>query len=414
MNAKYDEKNKRLDDAVSFQTPDMVPLAPMDDTFGIAYAGHTMSEGLYNFDVGANAVEKVTEDFDFDLCNGTSNVCFGYGPALDAMGLKLLQWAGEKDSVCTDMSIHQYVEKEYMKEDDYDEFFTDMSGYVMRKILPQIMTCAAPLANVHFENMFGMGSMLNMYQFANPKILEAFQSMQRSGSILIDVLQRNALFEKRIMEKGYPMFFKGMTFTAFDFFSDCLRGTLGISMDMMEQPENVHRAIEIFHRAAIAMFTATASQGNGKFVFIPCHKGIDMFMSDETYAEFYWPTLKDLVEKIVEAGYIPYIHTEGPYYTRLKYLEELPEHKCVIAFTDMDMKKVKDTVGRHNCITGGFDEHLLEIGTKDQVTEEVKRILDICAPGGGYIFAVDRTLDCTAKPENVEAMCEAVRKYGKY
>lgn len=414
MNSKYEEKNKRLDDAVAFQTPDRVPLAPMDETFCAAYSGHTMAEGVYDFDIGAACVKKATEDFDFDVCFGTSNDFFGYGPILDACGCTLLQWAGEKNTICTDMSIHQYVEKEYMKEDEYPELLSDPSGYVMRKIMPQILTTAAPLANIHFESMFGMGSITNLIQFADPQVVETFQRLNRAGMLQAEIFRENAAFEKEMMEEGYPLFVKGMTFAAFDFFSDCLRGTLGVSMDMMEQPENVHQALDIFHQAAIGMAMSTASMGNGKYVFIPCHKGIDMFMSDEVYAEFYWPTLKDLVEKIVAAEYTPYIHTEGPYNTRLKYLKELPEHKCVIAFTDMDMKKVKETVGQHNCITGGINEHLLETGTPEQVTEAVKRMLDVCAPGGGYIFAVNRTLNSNCKPENVEAMCDAVRKYGQY
>ena len=86
----------------------------------------------------------------------------------------------------------------------------------------------------------------------------------------------------------------------------------------------------------------------------------------------------------------------------------------MIGFTDMDMKVVKDTVGKHNCIIGGFDEHLLAVGTKEQIEDEVKRLLDICAPGSGYMFGVNRTLGYDHKPENVEIMCEAVRKYGKY
>ena len=80
----------------------------------------------------------------------------------------------------------------------------------------------------------------------------------------------------------------------------------------------------------------------------------------------------------------------------------------------MDMKIVKESVGKYQCITGGFNEHILQTGTPEQVKDEVKRILDICAPDGGYIFAVDRTLDYMARPENVEAMCDAVRIYGKY
>ena len=37
-----------------------------------------------------------------------------------------------------------------------------------------------------------------------------------------------------------------------------------------------------------------------------------------------------------------------------------------------------------------------------------------CAPGGGFMFDVNCTIDDGAKPENVEAMFETVREYGKY
>ena len=39
--------------------------------------------------------------------------------------------------------------------------------------------------------------------------------------------------------------------------------------------------------------------------------------------------------------------------------------------------------------------------------------LDICAPGGGFIFETACGMDC-AKDENVEAMFDTVRTCGKY
>lgn len=411
---KYALKNKRLDDAIHMEKPDMVPLAPMDETFGIAYAGHTMAEGMYNYKVFADAQRKLMDDFDLDICTGPASYYAGYGPAFDEMGLKMLQWAGQKGSVCTDMSTHQYVEKSYMGEDDYPALLADMSGYMMSKILPQVMSCAAPLANVSFAGMFGIGAVMGTMQFADPNIAEAFTRLHKAGSTILQVNMENAAFEESVIEAGYPLMSKGATCTAFDLFSDCLRGTLGISEDMIVQPEMVEAAVNIFHHASVQMALSSAAMGKGKFVMIPLHKGIDMFMNDTHYGRFYWPTLKLLVEAVVNAGYTPYIITEGKYYSRLKYLEQLPAHKCVIAFTNMDMKIVKESVGKYQCITGGFNEHILQTGTPEQVKDEVKRILDICAPDGGYIFAVDRTLDYMARPENVEAMCDAVRIYGKY
>ena len=56
---------------------------------------------------------------------------------------------------------------------------------------------------------------------------------------------------------------------------------------------------------------------------------------------------------------------------------------------------------------------LLETGTPETVTEKVKELLDICMPGGGYIFDCDGSIDI-AKEENLDAMFNALLKYGNY
>ena len=60
------------------------------------------------------------------------------------------------------------------------------------------------------------------------------------------------------------------------------------------------------------------------------------------------------------------------------------------------------------------DGRILETGTPEQVTDAVKRLLDVCAPDGGYIFDVNTTIDYGVKHENVLAMFDAVKTYGKY
>ena len=50
----------------------------------------------------------------------------------------------------------------------------------------------------------------------------------------------------------------------------------------------------------------------------------------------------------------------------------------------------------------------------EQVTDAVRRLLDICALDGGYIFDVNTTIDHGVKHENVLAMFDAVKTYGKY
>lgn len=52
-------------------------------------------------------------------------------------------------------------------------------------------------------------------------------------------------------------------------------------------------------------------------------------------------------------------------------------------------------------------------GTKEQIVEETKRLLDICAPSGGYMMSNSISLD-NCKRENLAAWYEATEKYGKY
>ena len=87
--------------------------------------------------------------------------------------------------------------------------------------------------------------------------------------------------------------------------------------------------------------------------------------------------------------------------------------KVFYHFEEVDMALAESKLGQIACIGGGFSPYLLNYGTKEQVVDECKRLLDICAPGGGFIFETAYGMDY-AKDENVEAMFETVRTYGKY
>ena len=53
------------------------------------------------------------------------------------------------------------------------------------------------------------------------------------------------------------------------------------------------------------------------------------------------------------------------------------------------------------------------VGGRQEVIDETKRIIDTCAPGGGFIFETSCGLDYCSH-ENVEAMFDTVRTYGKH
>jgi uroporphyrinogen decarboxylase len=84
--------------------------------------------------------------------------------------------------------------------------------------------------------------------------------------------------------------------------------------------------------------------------------------------------------------------------------------------TGMDLKALKHDFG--DVLTfwgGGVDtQSTLNKGNPQQVTDEVKKIIDILAPGGGFVFAPVHNIQDDVSPENFWAMWDTLQEYGKY
>lgn len=82
----------------------------------------------------------------------------------------------------------------------------------------------------------------------------------------------------------------------------------------------------------------------------------------------------------------------------------------------MDLKELKRDFG--DVLTfwgGGVDtQSTLNNGTPQQVADEVKRIIDTLAPGGGFVFAPVHNIQDDVSPENFWAMWDTLQEYGKY
>lgn len=150
-----------------------------------------------------------------------------------------------------------------------------------------------------------------------------------------------------------------------------------------------------------------------KYAWVMLHKGFDNFISDKDYAELYWPYLQQWILALIDNGITPVVYTEGSYTTRLKYLKDVPPHKVIYHFEKVDLKLAKKELGDIACLMGGFPVYTVRYGTPKEIDEQVKETLDIMAPGGGYLFTTGYSLeDCPE--ENMDAVLEALEKYGKY
>jgi uroporphyrinogen decarboxylase len=79
-----------------------------------------------------------------------------------------------------------------------------------------------------------------------------------------------------------------------------------------------------------------------------------------------------------------------------------------------DWTAIKREFGDRLCFMGGIDITEAMIGPVEGVADEVKRRIEIFGPDGGYILTSANHLQPDVPPENVVAMFDAARRYGRY
>lgn len=412
---KYDEKVARVQAAIALKEPDRVPITPSADVFPIINAGFTVGEVIYDTSLQKmkQAVVKYLNDFDPDKTGGVGMVFAGEGPMLEIERSKNMRWAGMPGDIIDINSLQQHIEFPTLLDDEFEEFFSDRTGWSLRKQTPRTSGLLEPFANLRLGGM--MGARMLAAQVSTPEFKAMLEDLWKLNE-LQQVYQAGVNeINETVREMGYPDFSGGMAAVPFDSYSDGLRGTILSLQDLYDHEDEVEKYIEETFEQQLHMIRMQGANpaNKGKHVFMALHKGMDGFMSDEHYRHFYWRHLQKIIETIIEVDMVPYIFTEGKYNSRLDCLTEVPAGKVFYHFETVDMALAKSKLKDIACISGGFSTNILQFGTPEQVKDEVKRLLDICAPGGGFIFETSSALS-HVKRENVEAMFETVREYGKY
>jgi uroporphyrinogen decarboxylase len=83
---------------------------------------------------------------------------------------------------------------------------------------------------------------------------------------------------------------------------------------------------------------------------------------------------------------------------------------------NMELAGLKKDFGKDLVFWGGGvnTQSTLKTGKPGQVSDEVKKILDIMAPGGGFVFNTVHNIQEDVPPENFWAMWDTLMEYGKY
>jgi hypothetical protein len=405
----YRARTTRLAKAVKMEIPDRVPCAVPTGWFPAMNAGITLKEAMYNPEKMKWAWLKFVDEYDSDTFDGT---LFFQAPVSDILDSRTMKWAGHglpDDS----HSAYQYVEGEYMKADEYDIFMKDPLDFQLRYYLPRTMGIFKPFADVpSFSSYEGLPYRL-MAMSQNPRFQKFMKAIQEAGKHASVLQKADYETSQAAYAKGFPAFRGGLAVAPFDAFADNLRGTHGMVMDMYRQPEKIHEAMEFVLPQLLNGAVSMADMTDCPVIMMPLHKGDDTFMSNKQFETFYWPTFKRLLLGMAEEGLIPFPVAEGAYNNRLEYISDMPKSAVIWMFDQTDMANAKKTVGKVSCIAGNVPTSVAYTGTAKEMKEYCRRLIETCAPGGGYILSGGSTFDM-AKPENIHAMMDAAKEYGVY
>lgn len=409
----FEEKQKRLWDAVAMREPDRVPVIMGGTFFPCAYLGLPYSAAFYDPIGWKAAYAQMVADFEPDTWGQTAAQC---GAALDILQAKNILWPG--GTLPPDVPI-QNVDDEYMKEDEYEHFLEDFSDYYTRRYLPRTYAALAPIAKLPPMGDRGGGAAFQtlLSSFNTPEFEKVGKAMKDAGREQNKFRDTIGNINADLAKLGFPAlsegFGGGAGGPAFDQMANNYRGWKGIITDMYRRPEKLIAAIEKLARGANSRITPAdlskkGPQFNGGGAI---HRGSDRFLSKKQWETFYWPTWKKTMLKCIEAGYMVNIFAEGFCEGRFEYFLELPKGKVMIRFTDTDMFKAKEALGNHCVLMGNVPLTLLQMGSPSEVDEYCKKLIKVCGKGGGYILRSDTDFIQQAKPENVKAMVDSVKKY---
>mgnify|MGYP001226399268 CR=1 FL=1 len=406
----YKARQQRLADAYQMKEPDRVPLQLAYGVIPAYHAGSDLKTVMYDYDELGRAWKKFLNDFEMDTYSGPGAIM--PGRIYDLLDYKLYTWPGH--GLPDDATGHQFVEGEYMKADEYDALMKNPSDFWMRTYMPRIFGLFESFRHLQaFTNIIELPAGY-FIPFSRPDVQATLQTLIEIGKEFPKWQAVVSECNREAREAGVPSLRDGgMAKAPFDTIGDTLRGTQGVIMDMYRQPEKLHEALEVIANLTIEAAIASANAGRAGTVFFPLHKGADGFMSARQFETFYWPSLRKVCLALIDEGIIPSLFAEGSYAGRLETVNEFPKRTVMWRFDQTDMAAAKKALGDKCCISGNVPTSLLTTGTASDVKEYCRKLIEDCAPGGGYVLSTGASVD-KAPADNIRAMMEAAKEYGVY
>jgi Uroporphyrinogen-III decarboxylase len=393
MTESFDKKSKRYLTAMKNEKPDRVPIRPFAAEFIAKYAGFTVQEVTHEYSKAFEATKKCAKDFQWDAT--IANMVFVWTGFVDHFGQKYYRIPGI--DLPADMNF-QYIEppdeeNAYMKEDEYDDFIESPMEFLLNIWLPRISKFAVPMGepNTSRNNLAWLKGGMAMMEYLG-------EFGKATGEIIDETGCAPAIF--------------GSYKAPFDILGDKLRGFRQVCADVYRFPDKVQAAVEAMapHILQDALTSSDPLKTFPNVIWL--HRGT--LFSDLMYQRYFWPTLKYIIEELFKEGHQTLWYGEGDWSRWYNYTRQLPEKSIIYHVDKEDIFEAHRQLGDKFAISGGVPNDLLAYGSKEEVMNHCKKIFETVGKDGGYILDAGAIIQGDAKTENIQALTDAVMRYGIY
>ncbi len=390
----YQTRLARYTTAMRNGMPDAVPIRPFVAEFTARYAGMTAQQVTHDYELAFEAVRKCATDYDWDAV--VANMVYVWTGLTQAIGLTYYGVPGVDLPPNTGFQYREPPpERAFMRSDEYDALIADPTGFLLETWLPRVSADIVP-----------MGA---------PVTARNNLSFLKGGMAMLQYFMAFGTQDQRLREEcGTVSAIAGILKAPLDILADKLRGYIGLTMDLIEQPDKVLQACEALapHLHHIARTSADPSKQVPIGFWM--HRGCVPFVTPEQFRSHYWPTLKPIIEELWRDGFQTLFYAEGDWNAHLDSFAELPEQSIVYHVDRGDIFEVHRKLGERFCLSGGIPNVLLSYGSQEEVRAYCRKVLDGVAQGGGYILDASAIMQDDTDPDNLRAMTDFAREYGVY
>lgn len=391
---RYQQRLNRYVTAMRNEKPDCIPIRPFVAEFTAKYAGYTCQQVAHDYRLAFEAAIRCARDFDWDAV--VPNMVAAWTGMAQAAGLRYYGIPGI--GLPPDVGFN-YIEppedQAFMRADEYDALIADPTSFLYNVWLPRVSTeVCRPGSPATYRGMLALvKSAMAMRQY-----FDAFgPHIQRLRA-----------------ECGVVPAIAGIFKAPFDILADKLRGYLGLTMDMVTQPQKVLQACEALmpHLGHVGLTTADPEKRLPIGFWM--HRGCVPFVNPRQFASHYWPTLKPIIEEFWKQGHQTLFYAEGKWHHHFDAFRELPDRSIVFHCDRDDLFEVHRRLHDKFAISGGIPNVMLSFGKPQAVREFCARVIRDVAGNGGYIMDASAIMQNDTSIENLRVMTETCRELGTY